>query len=373
MNNYINLSNKWRPQIFEEVVGQKYIVLALINSLKQKKIYPCYLFYGPRGTGKTTLARILSKSLLCIKKITFRPCNKCFNCIQINNNNFLDFIEVNGALNTRLEDIKELIETANYMPSKARYRIYLIDEVHMLSKYSFNALLKILEEPPIHIKFILATTNIDKIPETIISRCLQFYLNPINNKELYKRLKYILNYENIIFKKKILNYIVNISNGSLRDGLTLLDYYLLINKNKVLNNNNFIKHYTGEYYQPYCFLFLKYIFTNNIKSLLNLIHKMYELNIINWNKIIDFLLLIIHNFMIKKLNYNIKNNLNKLINKQQKKFITNILDKISINNIIICYKKLIKCKKQYNLFNKNRIILEFNFIQIILKIYPIIL
>lgn len=358
-NYYTNLSNKWRPKRFEEIIGQKYIILALINSLKQKKIFPCYLFNGPRGTGKTTLARLLAKSLLCKRDINFNPCNKCFNCIQINNNNFLDLVEINGALNTKLENIKELIITTNYMPSIARYRIYIIDEIHMLSKHSFNALLKILEEPPLHIKFILATTNIGKIPDTIISRCLLLNLNLINYKEMYIKLKKIFIKENIIYKKSIINNIIILAKGSMRDALSILDYTLLIsNKNKLININLF-KKYIGENYHPYCLILIKYLLNNNIKNILKLINKMYKLNIISWNKIIDYLIILIHKIIINKILLN--NNNIKLIT-----YLKKISKNIKINKIIYIYKGLLKCKKELNIFYDNRIIIELNFIKLIL-------
>ena len=173
---YRVLARKYRPQKFSQVAGQQHVLNSLINGLDYNRLHHSYLFTGTRGVGKTSLARLLAKSLNCLMGISSSPCGKCHNCIAVKSGNFIDLIEVDAASRTKIEDTREILENIQYMPSQGRFKIYIIDEVHMLSNHSFNALLKTLEEPPQHIKFILATTDIEKLPATIISRCLQFYL-----------------------------------------------------------------------------------------------------------------------------------------------------------------------------------------------------
>src|SRR3989338_8168207 len=173
---YQVLARKWRPKTFAETVGQEYVLQALINALNQQRLHHAYLFTGTRGVGKTTIARILAKCLNCEIGITATPCGKCSSCQEIDAGRFIDLIEVDAASRTKVEDTRELLDNVQYAPSKGRFKVYLIDEVHMLSGHSFNALLKTLEEPPPHVKFLLATTDPQKLPVTVLSRCLQFSL-----------------------------------------------------------------------------------------------------------------------------------------------------------------------------------------------------
>ncbi|HXK00538.1 MAG TPA: DNA polymerase III subunit gamma/tau, partial [Buchnera sp. (in: enterobacteria)] len=235
--NYQILARKWRPQSFDQVVGQKYILQAISNSLSLGQIHHAWLFSGPRGTGKTTISRLLAKSLNCIDGITSTPCRTCANCQNIEKGIFLDLLEVDAASKTKIEDIRELLDNIQYSPIQGRFIIYLIDEIHMLSKHSFNCLLKILEEPPKHVKFILATTNPEKIPRTIISRCLQFNLKELETTEIFIKLKKILNYEKIIYDIKALKIISRTASGSLRDALNLTEQAISIGKGSISIKN----------------------------------------------------------------------------------------------------------------------------------------
>tara|TARA_B100001142_G_C14348617_1_gene661034 strand:- start:4562 stop:6139 length:1578 start_codon:yes stop_codon:yes gene_type:complete len=222
---YEVLARKYRPANFEEVVGQDHIIKALVNSIDQEKIHHAYIFSGTRGVGKTTIARILAKCMNCESstKPTSKPCNECSNTIEVSAGRSVDFLEIDAASNTQVEKIRELIETVEYKPAKGRYKIYLIDEVHMLSTSSFNALLKTLEEPPPHVIFIFATTNPEKIPKTVQSRCLQLNLKIIDEELLFKHIKQILKKEEINYDDESIALIANSANGSVRDALTLLD------------------------------------------------------------------------------------------------------------------------------------------------------
>ena len=222
---YEVLARKYRPSNFEEVVGQPHIIQAIINSIASNKIHQAYIFSGTRGVGKTTLARILSKCLNCLSSDTpvTKPCDSCTVCDEIKNGRHLDFLEIDAASKTGVDDMRELLDTVQYKPSSGRYKIYLIDEVHMLSTSSFNALLKTLEEPPSHVIFIFATTDPEKIPKTVQSRCLQLNLKTINRDNLEAHLQNVINSEKIKHDKNSLALISDSAQGSVRDALTLLD------------------------------------------------------------------------------------------------------------------------------------------------------
>ncbi|MCW5589517.1 MAG: DNA polymerase III subunit gamma/tau [Legionellales bacterium] len=220
---YRVLARKWRPHDFTSLVGQHHVTQALINALTTQQLHHAYLFSGTRGVGKTTLARILAKCLNCETGITATPCNECKTCLEINEGRYIDLIEVDAASRTKVEDTRELLENVQYLPSRGRFKIYLIDEVHMLSQHSFNALLKTLEEPPEHVKFLLATTDPEKIPITVLSRCLQFNLKPLTPAEISQQLEFILHAEHIAYEAEALTYLSQRAEGSLRDALSLLD------------------------------------------------------------------------------------------------------------------------------------------------------
>lgn len=220
---YLALARKWRPRTFSQLVGQEHINKALINALNQQRLHHAYLFTGTRGVGKTSIARILAKALNCETGISSEPCLKCDACIAIEQGRFIDLIEIDGASKTRVEDTRDLLDNVQYAPASGRFKIYLIDEVHMLSQHSFNALLKTLEEPPSHVKFILATTDPQKLPVTVLSRCLQFNLRHLATELISQHLQLILKKEQLGFEIPALNILAQAARGSMRDALSLLD------------------------------------------------------------------------------------------------------------------------------------------------------
>jgi DNA polymerase-3 subunit gamma/tau len=220
---YQVLARKWRPRVFEEVVGQSHVVTALANALDARRLHHAYLFTGTRGVGKTTLARILAKSINCETGITSKPCGKCRACAEIDAGRFVDLLEVDAATNTKVDEMRELLDTAQYMPASGRFKVYIIDEVHMLSRHAFNSMLKTLEEPPEHVKFILATTDPQRLPVTVLSRCLQFNLKPLAPAVIAAHLKRVLQAEGVSFEETALALLGKAAAGSVRDSLSLLD------------------------------------------------------------------------------------------------------------------------------------------------------
>jgi DNA polymerase-3 subunit gamma/tau len=220
---YQVLARKWRPNRFGELVGQEHVVTAISNALDNNRLHHAYLFTGTRGVGKTTIARIFSKSLNCEQGLSAKPCGQCSTCKEIEHGNFIDLLEIDAASRTKVEDTRELLDNVQYKPSRGRYKVYLIDEVHMLSKHSFNALLKTLEEPPPHVKFLLATTDPQKLPVTILSRCLQFNLKALSRTQISQQLDFVLGEEHIKFDKEAISQLARAAQGSMRDALSLTD------------------------------------------------------------------------------------------------------------------------------------------------------
>ncbi len=220
---YQVLARKWRPRNFAELVGQTHVRQALTNALDNDRLHHAFLFTGTRGVGKTTIARILAKSLNCEQGISSTPCGQCGTCMEINEGRYVDLIEVDAASRTKVDETRELLENVQYAPSRGRYKVYLIDEVHMFSNSSFNALLKTLEEPPPHVKFLLATTDPQKLPVTILSRCLQFNLKHLSPEQIRNHLGMVLEKEGIVFDTPALGLIARAADGSMRDALSLLD------------------------------------------------------------------------------------------------------------------------------------------------------
>ncbi|WP_444942785.1 DNA polymerase III subunit gamma/tau [Microbulbifer sp. ZKSA006] len=220
---YQVLARKWRPKLFREMVGQEHVLQALINALDNGRLHHAYLFAGTRGVGKTTIARILAKCLNCEEGVSSEPCGQCHTCNEIADGRFVDLIEVDAASRTKVEDTRELLENVQYAPTRGRFKVYLIDEVHMLSNSSFNALLKTLEEPPPHVKFLLATTDPQKLPVTVLSRCLQFKLKNMSPERVVGHLKFVLEQEQVPFEEGALWHLGRAADGSMRDGMSLTD------------------------------------------------------------------------------------------------------------------------------------------------------
>ena len=233
---YQVLARKWRPKTFADVVGQEHIITALANGLKDNRLHHAYLFSGTRGVGKTSIARLFAKGLNCVHGVTATPCGECENCKAIEQGNFIDLIEIDAASRTKVEDTRELLDNVQYKPVVGRFKVYLIDEVHMLSRHSFNALLKTLEEPPEYVKFLLATTDPQKLPVTILSRCLQFHLKALDETQISQHLARILTQENIPFEEPALVKLAKAAQGSIRDSLSLTDQAIAMGDRQVTNS-----------------------------------------------------------------------------------------------------------------------------------------
>ena len=233
---YQVLARKWRPKTFADVVGQEHIITALANGLKDNRLHHAYLFSGTRGVGKTSIARLFAKGLNCVHGVTATPCGECENCKAIEQGNFIDLIEIDAASRTKVEDTRELLDNVQYKPVVGRFKVYLIDEVHMLSRHSFNALLKTLEEPPEYVKFLLATTDPQKLPVTILSRCLQFHLKALDETQISQHLAHILTQENIPFEEPALVKLAKAAQGSIRDSLSLTDQAIAIGDRQITNS-----------------------------------------------------------------------------------------------------------------------------------------
>ncbi|MBC7003872.1 DNA polymerase III subunit gamma/tau [Photobacterium sp. BZF1] len=230
---YQVLARKWRPHQFDDVVGQSHVLTALANALAHNRLHHAYLFSGTRGVGKTTIARIFAKGLNCEQGVTASPCGQCETCREIDEGRFVDLLEIDAASRTKVEDTRELLDNVQYKPARGRYKVYLIDEVHMLSRHSFNALLKTLEEPPEYVKFILATTDPQKLPVTILSRCLQFHLKHLDNSQIQQQLEKVLGEEQITFDTRALSLLARAAEGSMRDALSLTDQAIALGNGQV--------------------------------------------------------------------------------------------------------------------------------------------
>lgn len=284
---YQVLARKWRPKNFEQVIGQEHVIRVLSNALNQNRLHHAYIFAGTRGVGKTTIARILAKCLNCETGITATPCEKCDTCLAIDAGSFLDLIEVDAASRTRVEDTRDLLENVQYLPAQGRFKIYIIDEVHMLSGHSFNALLKTLEEPPQHVKFLLATTDPQKLPITVLSRCLQFNLKALNPELTNKQLQHILQQENITYEEPAVYNLALAADGSIRDALSLLDQAIAFGQNKITPND--VNTMLGIIDSNKISELLTSLVSNNAKAMLTTIQELAELAV-DFTSVINTLL-----------------------------------------------------------------------------------
>ena len=289
--NYQVLARKWRPHNFKEVVGQEHVVQSLINGLQHNRLHHAYLFTGTRGVGKTTLARILAKAVNCENLQDNNPCDHCATCIEINEGRFLDLIEVDAASRTKVEDTRDLLDNVQYAPNQGRYKVYIIDEVHMLSGHSFNALLKTLEEPPAHVKFLLATTDPQKIPVTILSRCLQFNLKQLSPSQIFSQMAFILTQEKIDYEPTALKSLSRAADGSMRDGLSLLDQAIAYGNGKV--NSNDVNAMLGTVAAQPIDDILHALVNNDALSIMNKTAELDDLSA-NFNNVLQQMLQILH-------------------------------------------------------------------------------
>jgi DNA polymerase III subunit gamma/tau len=292
------LARKWRPKSFETLVGQPHVVRALTNALEQQRIHHAYLFTGTRGVGKTTLARIIAKSLNCETGITAKPCGVCNACTEIDKGRFVDLLEVDAASNTQVDAMRELLENAQYAPTAGRFKVYIIDEVHMLSKSAFNAMLKTLEEPPAHVKFILATTDPQKVPVTVLSRCLQFNLRQIASPIIIAHLQEVLTQENIPFEMTGIQLIARAAEGSMRDALSLTDQAIAYGNQAV--NEADVRSMLGAIDQRYLFDIIHALINEDGASLIDKAQEM-EARSISFEAALNDLAKLLHHIAIAQM------------------------------------------------------------------------
>lgn len=294
---YQVLARKWRPQVLDDVVGQAHVLTTLSNALNQGRLHHAYLFCGTRGIGKTTLARLLAKCMNCETKISSEPCNTCHSCQAMNHGNAVDVIEIDAASRTKVENIRELLDNVPYAPSYARFKIYLIDEVHMLSTHSFNALLKTLEEPPEHVKFIFATTEPHKLPATIISRCLRFNLKAISEHNLVATLARILDKENIGYEESALPILAQAAHGSLRDALSLLEQAIGYSSGSITQNT--VCELLGFVDRNLLLQLLSHIASQNPKKSMAIVEQIDEMGV-DFTQVLQSILQILHEISIQQ-------------------------------------------------------------------------
>lgn len=270
--NFTVLARKWRPKQFSDLIGQEVAITIIKNTIALKRLHHAYLLTGTRGVGKTTIARIIAKAINCLNlSIDVEPCNQCSSCLQISEGRFVDLIEVDAASNTGIDNMRELIESSQYAPTQGSYKVFIIDEVHMLSKAAFNAMLKTLEEPPSHVIFILATTEVHKIPVTITSRCLQLKLKNLHEHEIINRLTYILQQENINFEAEALQLVAKAAKGSMRDALSLLDPAIAYGNNII--SEELVRTMLGISSEEIILEILEHLSSFNANKLLELAHE----------------------------------------------------------------------------------------------------
>jgi len=299
------LARKYRPSNFSEVVGQEHILRALENSIKHNKLHQAYIFSGTRGVGKTTIARVFAKCLNCQKGDVpqSEPCNECGACEDIKAGRHIEFLEVDAASRTGVDDMRDLLESVQYKPVNAKYKIYLIDEVHMLSKSSFNALLKTLEEPPPHVMFLMATTEVEKVPKTVLSRCLQLNLKIIPEHQILEHLRSLLDIEKIKYDEESLALIANSAQGSIRDGLTLLDQAIAHGNGKLKSDQ--VKALLGTIDQSYVIELIKHIADSDGDKAYLALNKITELNV-EYEQVLKIIISVFHKVTLQQQLQNIE-------------------------------------------------------------------
>tara|TARA_Y100001980_G_C14536764_1_gene313605 strand:- start:63 stop:1700 length:1638 start_codon:yes stop_codon:yes gene_type:complete len=299
------LARKYRPSTFSEVVGQEHILRALENSIKHNKLHQAYIFSGTRGVGKTTIARVFAKCLNCQKGDVPQPepCNECGACEDIKAGRHIEFLEVDAASRTGVDDMRDLLESVQYKPVNAKYKIYLIDEVHMLSKSSFNALLKTLEEPPPHVMFLMATTEVEKVPKTVLSRCLQLNLKIIPEHQILEHLRSLLDIEKIKYDEESLALIANSAQGSIRDGLTLLDQAIAHGNGKLKSDQ--VKALLGTIDQSYVIELIKHIADSDGDKAYLALNKITELNV-EYEQVLKIIISVFHKVTLQQQLQNIE-------------------------------------------------------------------
>lgn len=292
------LARKWRPRSFQEMVGQTLVIRALSNALNQNRLHHAYLFTGTRGVGKTSLARLVAKCLNCEQGVSATPCEQCTACQSINQGRFLDLLEIDAASRTKVEDTRDLLDNVQYAPTHGRYKIYLIDEVHMLSNHSFNALLKTLEEPPAHVKFLLATTDPQRLPVTVLSRCLQFHLKNLPAEQISGQLAHILDHEQIGYEKAALPFIAQAAQGSMRDALSLLDQAIAFSNGQLQTQD--VKTMLGKTEPELLLALIRALIEHQPQQLVNLINELAEAGV-DFSTALEELLTLLHQVSLQQL------------------------------------------------------------------------
>ncbi|QCI17862.1 DNA polymerase III subunit gamma/tau [Buchnera aphidicola (Acyrthosiphon lactucae)] len=356
---YQILARKWRPQSFKDVIGQKNIVTAISNGLSLGRIHHAWLLSGTRGIGKTTIARLLAKSLNCQNGITSNPCRKCVICQEIEKGLSLDVLEIDAASRTKIEDMREILDNIYYAPTKSRFKIYLIDEVHMLSRHSFNALLKTLEEPPTHVKFILATTDIDRIPRTIISRCMYFKLQIIPDEKIFSFLKYILIKESINTDEYSLKKISHYAKGSIRDALNLLEHAINLGNGHIYKKN--IIEMLGILPEKYSFLLTDSVLKKDSKKTMLLLHKISSIGV-EWDEVLTEILRFLYHVSISQTFPLVWE---KFFTETYKHKIQKIALNINKKNVQLCYQVLLNGRKELKFAPSQKIGVEMTLLRAI--------
>lgn len=337
---YQVLARTWRPRTFSEVVGQQHVVRALTNGLLHDRLHHAYLFTGTRGVGKTSLARILAKSLNCdTLNNGFDPCGQCEVCQTIDQGRFVDLIEVDAASRTKVEDTRDLLDNVQYAPSQGRYKVYLIDEVHMLSAHSFNALLKTLEEPPDHVKFLLATTDPQKIPVTILSRCLQLNLKRLSVEQIQQQMQLILDQEKIDYSAEALNLLSHAADGSMRDGLSLLDQAIVFGAGQV--NADDVRNMLGWTAQQPIIALLHALAETNVHQLLSIIAELNDLSA-DFKHVLEQLIQQLHQLALIQFDAKINNDTNQEV-------LTQLSKTMSVEDVQLYYQLALMGQRDLNL------------------------